>query len=64
MPAARDLFDDLLPIPDGAAELPPELVHARALCRRIKRLKSRPDKIRCAHMICQNLLALLSKKST
>ena len=58
-----DLFDDRQPAPPARTTptVAPELVHAKALCRRIKRLKARPDKIRCAHLICQNLIALLKK---
>ena len=56
-----DLFggfpDDARPGPSA----PPELVAARALCRRLKRAPSRQDKLRLAHLICLNLISLTRK---
>lgn len=60
----RDLFDEERSRPRAErSPAPPEIVRARSLARRMKRLAARPDKVRCAHLICQNLIALLSKKS-
>lgn len=40
---------------------PAELRAARALCRRLKRAPSRHEKQKVAHLICENLRALLMK---
>ena len=58
-----DLFDTM-PIPRGEAvqkpSLAPALTTARVLCRQLRRRQPRPDKQRIAHLICLNLLSMLT----
>ena len=39
----------------------PELTTARALCRKLRHERARPDKKRIAHLICLNLLSILRR---
>jgi hypothetical protein len=61
---ARDLFG---PTPSRRTDpvnrrLPAsELLAARALCRQLRTTRSRPDKQRLAHLICLNLVSMLSR---
>jgi hypothetical protein len=41
----------------------PELIAARALCRRIVRKQALPEKQRIAHLICLNLVSMLKHGS-
>ncbi len=41
----------------------PALTAARVLCRQLRRKRARPDKRRIAHLICMNLLSMLTRKS-
>lgn len=63
-----DLFGDrparLSPPPDGARRAdPPELRRAKALCRHLGRVPSPAEKGRAAHLICENLKALLARRA-
>jgi hypothetical protein len=61
-----DLFGET-PIPrrDTATKrsFAPALTTARVLCRQLRRRQPRPDKQRIAHLICLNLLSMLTRDS-
>ena len=57
-----DLFEKIphrRRVPAVRAELPPELITARVLCRQLRRKLAPRDKQRIAHLICLNLLSML-----
>jgi len=41
----------------------PALTSARVLCRQLRSKRARPDKRRIAHLICLNLLSMLTRSS-
>ena len=61
-----DLFGEM-PIPrrDTATKpsFAPALTTARVLCRQLRHKRARPDKQRIAHLICLNLLSMLTHTS-
>ena len=62
--ASGDLFGETPIRGQGAAikRRPlPELATARVLCRQLRHKQARPEKKRIVHLICLNLLSLLSQ---
>jgi hypothetical protein len=61
-----DLFGEM-PIPRRDAvtqrSFAPALKTARVLCRQLRHKQARPDKQRIAHLICLNLLSMLTHAS-
>lgn len=61
-----DLFAGKLVAKRSAAakrRLAPELTAARVLCHQLRRKRALPEKKRIVHLICLNLLAVLSRPS-
>jgi hypothetical protein len=61
-----DLFGEM-PIPRRDAvtkrSFAPALTTARVLCRQLRHKRARPEKQRIAHLICLNLLSMLTHNS-
>lgn len=61
-----DLFGDM-PIPRRHAvtkpRFTPAIKTARVLCRELRHKQARPDKQRIAHLICLNLLSMLTRNT-